>query len=40
MLPKPTRKEIDHRTIKIYKWKDGTGPAVSRQYNPNTIWGG
>jgi alpha-L-arabinofuranosidase len=24
----------------IYKWKDGIGPAVSRQYNPNTIWGG
>ncbi len=24
----------------IYKWKDGIGPAVSRKYNPNTIWGG
>jgi alpha-N-arabinofuranosidase len=24
----------------IYKWRDGIGPAVSRQYNPNTIWGG
>lgn len=24
----------------IYKWKDGVGPAVSRQYNPNTMWGG
>jgi alpha-N-arabinofuranosidase len=24
----------------IYKWKDGIGPAVSRTYNPNTIWGG
>jgi alpha-N-arabinofuranosidase len=23
----------------IYKWKDGIGPAVSRKYNPNTIWG-
>jgi alpha-N-arabinofuranosidase len=24
----------------VYKWKDGIGPAVSRKYNPNTIWGG
>jgi alpha-N-arabinofuranosidase len=24
----------------IYKWKDGIGRAVSRKYNPNTIWGG
>ena len=24
----------------IYKWKDGIGPAVSRKYNPNMIWGG
>ena len=24
----------------IYKWKDGIGPAVSRKYNPNTMWGG
>ena len=24
----------------VYKWKDGIGPAVSRTYNPNTIWGG
>lgn len=24
----------------IYKWKDGIGPAVSRKFNPNTIWGG
>ena len=23
----------------IYKWKDGIGPAVSRKFNPNTIWG-
>ncbi len=24
----------------IYRWKDGIGPAVSRKYNPNTVWGG
>jgi alpha-N-arabinofuranosidase len=24
----------------IYKWKEGIGPAVSRKYNPNTMWGG
>jgi alpha-L-arabinofuranosidase len=24
----------------VYKWKDGIGPAVSRKYNPNTLWGG
>jgi alpha-N-arabinofuranosidase len=24
----------------VYKWKDGIGPAVSRKYNPNTVWGG
>jgi len=23
-----------------YKWKDGIGPLVSRQYHPNTTWGG
>jgi alpha-L-arabinofuranosidase len=23
-----------------YKWKDGIGPAVSRKYNPNMMWGG
>jgi alpha-N-arabinofuranosidase len=23
-----------------YKWKDGIGPQVSRQYHPNMIWGG
>jgi alpha-L-arabinofuranosidase len=23
-----------------YKWKDGVGPAVSRKYNPNMMWGG
>ena len=23
----------------IYKWKDGIGPAVKRNYNPNTFWG-
>lgn len=24
----------------IYKWQDGIGPAVSRVYHPNEIWGG
>jgi alpha-N-arabinofuranosidase len=24
----------------VYKWKDGIGPAVSRKYNPNMVWGG
>jgi alpha-N-arabinofuranosidase len=24
----------------VYQWKDGIGPAVSRPYIPNTIWGG
>jgi alpha-N-arabinofuranosidase len=24
----------------IYKWKDGIGPAVSRKYTPNMMWGG
>lgn len=23
----------------VYKWKDGIGPAVSRKFNPNPIWG-
>jgi alpha-N-arabinofuranosidase len=24
----------------VYRWKDGIGPAVSRKYTPNGIWGG
>ncbi|ACB76492.1 alpha-L-arabinofuranosidase C-terminal domain-containing protein [Opitutus terrae] len=24
----------------IYQWQDGIGPAVSRKFHPNTIWGG
>ena len=24
----------------VYQWKDGIGPAVSRGYHPNAIWGG
>ena len=23
-----------------YKWQDGIGPAVSRVYHPNVMWGG
>ncbi len=23
----------------VYKWKEGIGPAVSRSFNPNPIWG-
>ncbi len=24
----------------VYRWKDGIGPAVSRVYHPNVLWGG